>query len=76
LFGEENKFALGVIDGSLEGGEGDMLREVWRGSFGQHFLLVVSGEDSHCLGLDIFLVGKHNRLFVGAMGFPWGEEVM
>jgi hypothetical protein len=43
LFGEENKFALGVIDGSLEGGEGDMLREVWRGSFGQHFLLVVRG---------------------------------
>ncbi len=30
MFGEENKFALGVIDGSLEGGEGDMLREVER----------------------------------------------
>jgi hypothetical protein len=37
-------------------------------------LLVVSGEDSHCLGLDISLWGKHNRLFVGAMGFPWGRK--
>ncbi len=68
MFGEENKFALGVIDGSLEGGEGDMLREVER-FLRATFFVGCEGEDSHCLGLHISLWGSIIDCLLG----PWAS---
>ncbi len=64
-----------VIDGSLEGGEGDMLQEVERFLRATFFCWLGSG-GFILPRVRYFLVGKHNRLFVGGMGLPLGEEVM
>jgi hypothetical protein len=62
-----------VIDGSLEGGEGDMLREVER-FLGATFFCWLGSGGFILPRVRYFLVGKHNRLFVGGMGFPWGRK--